>query len=135
MTKDIFILDSYAFIAYIEKEAGYQKVVELLKDGEKGSIRILLNLINWGEIYYSAFRLRGEQKAEETLLLIDQLPIELISVDRDFIYQAARLKAQYRIAFGDCFAAALTIREQGCLLTGDKEFKKMGEKMRIKWLP
>jgi predicted nucleic acid-binding protein len=48
--------------------------------------------------------------------------------------EAAKLKGSYRIAYADCFAAALTIKLKAILVTGDPEFRQMDEKISIQWI-
>ena len=49
-------------------------------------------------------------------------------------YNAARLKSKYALSYADCFAAALA-KEKDCpVLTGDPEFKKLHEEIKISWL-
>ena len=129
-----YVLDSYALIAYFEDEAGAGKVEKILRDAENIRINLLLNVINWGEVYYSIYRSKGEEKAEESILIIEQLPIEVVDVSKDFIYQAARLKANHAVALGDCMAAALALKFNCSVITGDKEFKKFKEKVKIEWI-
>ena len=129
-----FILDSYALIAYFEDETGAEKVEEVLKQAENGRADLLMSIINWGEVYYSIYRSKGEERAEESLLLIEQLPIKVLDADRSLIYHAARLKATHPIALGDCIAAALAINLNYSVLTGDKEFKKLGDQVKIEWI-
>ncbi|MBW2079961.1 MAG: PIN domain-containing protein [Deltaproteobacteria bacterium] len=50
------------------------------------------------------------------------------------IYEAAKLKGRYKIAYADCFAAALSHRLNAVIVTGDPEFKKLGGKYSIQWL-
>lgn len=129
-----FILDSYALIAYFEDESGAEKVERILGQAEKGKISLFMSIINWGEVYYSMYRSKGEEKAEEAILIMEQLPIKFIEADRDIVYQAARLKANHSIAFGDCFAAVLALNIDYVLLTGDKEFKKLGDRIKVEWI-
>lgn len=42
--------------------------------------------------------------------------------------------AEHPIALGDCFAAATAQREKATLLTGDPEFKKLGDLVQVEWL-
>ena len=65
---------------------------------------------------------------------MEQLPIKLIEIDRNIAYQAARLKANHSISFGDCFAAVLAMNMDYHLLTGDKEFKKLKDKVKVEWV-
>jgi predicted nucleic acid-binding protein len=38
------------------------------------------------------------------------------------------------VSFADCFAAATAIRERAALVTGDREFEKLGRSLSIDWL-
>ena len=129
-----FILDSYALIAYMEDEPGAMKVVRLLDKAEKRELSVVMSIVNWGEVYYSIFRAKGEVKAEESLLIIEQLPLKIIEEDRRIMYEVAKLKANYSIALGDCFAAAVALKMNFPVVTGDKEFKKLKGKVKIEWI-
>ena len=128
------VLDSYALIAYLEDESSADQVKELLQQAEGGEKSLSMSVVNWGEVYYALSRSKGESKAEESILVIDQLPITLIEINRAIAYQAAKLKARYAVAFGDCFAAALAIVNQGQVLTGDPEFKNLEKDVSVNWL-
>ncbi len=128
------VLDSYALIAYFEDESSADQVKELLQQAEERGKSLLMSTVNWGEVYYALSRSKGESKAEESILIIDQLPITLMEINRTIAYQAAKLKARYAVAFGDCFAAALAIVNQGQVLTGDPEFKNLEKEVSINWL-
>jgi PIN domain nuclease of toxin-antitoxin system len=134
MNPEKIVLDSYAVIAYFENEVGAKKVEELLVGAESGKNLLLMSMVNWGEVYYALYRSKGEHKAEESILIMDQLPISLVNVDRSITYQAARLKARYSVALGDCFAAALAIANKSHVLTGDPEFKNLEGEISIGWL-
>lgn len=129
-----FIFDSYALIAYLEDEPGAMKVERLLEKAENNKLPILMSVVNWGEVYYSIFRTKGKVKAEESLLIIEQLPIRLVEVDKSIMYEVAKLKANYSIALGDCFAAALALKMGYTVATGDKEFRKLKSKVKIEWI-
>ncbi len=134
MNPQKIVLDSYAIVGYFEQEKCAGKVVQFLEKASRKEIYPLMNLINWGEVYYAISRSKGESHAEECLLVMEQLPIELVGVDRELIYQASRFKARYAIAYGDCFAAALAKREGCKVLTGDKEFQKLHQEIQVFWL-
>jgi predicted nucleic acid-binding protein len=93
-------------------------------------------VVNWGEIIYIVERERGLPKAQEILARIDELPIEIVEVDRALTLAAAHLKMQYPIAYADCFAAALAQIKKASLVTGDPEFKKVKPEsnLNIKWI-
>jgi ribonuclease VapC len=134
VSKKRFVLDSFALLAYLEDEPGAEKVENFLKNAELKKYSLLMSMINWGEVYYSLYRSKGKTKAEESLLIIEQLPISIILPDRSQIYQAAKFKAKHSIAFADCFAAALASENKCKVLTGDPEFKKLENEIEIEWL-
>ena len=135
MKPAVYIFDSYALICFFLGEPGADFVKGLLrKKDEVKQSRIKLSLVNWGEVYYSISRNKGKVFAQEVLTLIDQYPIELVGLDRDFVYQAAQIKASYAISYADSFTAALAMREGGTIVTGDPEFRKLGNQIPIHWL-
>jgi len=62
------------------------------------------------------------------------LPITIIDADNALTLQAAKLKALYPVAYADCFAAALGIMKKCKVLTGDPEFKKMTDAVKVEWI-
>jgi predicted nucleic acid-binding protein len=47
---------------------------------------------------------------------------------------AAHLKAGFSISYADAFAAATAQMHHAILLTGDPEFKALGELLQVEWL-
>ncbi len=128
------LLDSYALLAYLKREDKYQQIIELLKSSAKDNT-LIMNEINIGECYYILARERDVEQAEyfiETIL--PNLPINVVSNTFDQIIEASRIKANYPISYGDCFAIATAIRENAIIVTGDPEFKKVAKLVEIEWL-
>ncbi len=46
------LLDSYALLAYLNKEDGFEKVRDVLANAQKSSLPVLMNELNVGETYY-----------------------------------------------------------------------------------
>ena len=65
----------------------------------------------------------------------DKYSIKLVEADRGLTYEAAKLKARYKIAYADCFAAALALSLNALLVTGDPEFKMLAHKLSVEWIP
>lgn len=131
-----YVLDSFALIAYFEGEKGQELIIGLLEQAAKSRCELFLNVVNLGEIAYIVERERGISKAQETLARIDEFPISICEIDRRLALAAAHLKAQYPIAYADCFAAALAQEKDAALVTGDPEFKNagVGAVLPIVWL-
>ena len=128
------VLDTHAVIAYLEKEPGYEKVRDALARGAETGQNLLMTSVNWGEVFYTTLRERGETEAEQVLRLLETFPIEVVAVDRPIAKQAGRYKAGGKISYADCFAAALAKLHHAELLTGDKEFKQVEGDIKIRWI-
>jgi uncharacterized protein len=129
------LLDSYALLAFLNREPGFEKVREVLRAAQKSPRAVLINEINVGETYYILFRNRGKEKADYFLdTILAGLPVLIVSNDFGGVIEAARIKAEYPLSFADCFAVATARREEAIILTGDPEFKKIEHLAEIEWL-
>lgn len=129
------MLDSYALLAYLNGEAGAEKVRQALEEAQESGAAMLLSQINVGEVYYILYRKRGREQADyfvETIL--PGLPLQVLPVDFSLVMEAARLKARYPLAYADCFALAAALRTEAALMTGDPEFNAVAELLTIEWL-
>jgi predicted nucleic acid-binding protein len=129
-----YVLDSFAMIAFYEDEDGADITEGILMDITSKKAEGFMSIINWGEIYYSTMREQGAADAERVIKQLSKYPVKLIDADKELTYQAAKLKAQYKIAYADCFAAALSSQLKASLVTGDPEFKKLLDEISIHWI-
>ncbi len=130
----VYILDSFALIAYFSGEKGAEKVEEILIDASSETCNVAMSLINLGEVLYITERERGLAKAQESLALIEQLPIKILPVDRPDVLSAAHVKANFPIAYADAFAIVAAQSHDGVLVTGDPEFEAVEDDIRIEWI-
>ena len=127
---------SYAVLAYLQDEEGAGPVQDLLRKAGREEVRVLLPVVNLGEVYYLVAREQGRQNAEEMLAVVDQLPLEVVDADRSLTIEAARLKAGHRISYADAFAAGLALGREAVLVTGDPEFRQLeGQTVSYGYLP
>jgi predicted nucleic acid-binding protein len=120
-----FVLDSYAVLAFLEDSEGQEQVRNLLQEAAAGRCQLFLSVVNLGEVLYITERERGLPKAHVALARIDELPIQVVDADRANTLAAAHIKAQWHIAYADCFAVALAKRKDAAIVTGDQEFKRL----------
>jgi ribonuclease VapC len=129
------LLDSYALLAYLNKEAGFEKVKTHLAVAQESGNFIIMNEINIGETYYILHRKRGAEKANYFIdTVLEGLPILRIPNDFGAIIAAARIKAEYPLSFADCFVVVSAQREDAVVLTGDPEFKKVEHLIEVEWV-
>jgi len=129
------LLDSFALLAFLNKETGFQWVRDRLSEAQKSEETMLMNDINVGEVYYILFRKRGQKQADYFLeTILAALPITIITNTFNDVIDAAKIKAEYPLAFADCFAAALARKHDASIVTGDPEFKKIEHLVTVEWL-
>lgn len=125
MEPERFVLDSYALLAFLEGAEGGERVRELLQQSLAGQCELFMSTVNLGEVLYITERERGLPKAQEVLARIDELPIKVIDANRAHTLTAAHIKAQWSIAYADCFAVALAKLKNATIVTGDPEFRHL----------
>jgi len=126
------VLDSYALLAFLEKEGAYARIQDLLATEDAP---VFMNAVNVGEVFYILSRQRGDRAAEYFLsVILPGLPISVLDNSFDNVIAATRLKAKHALSFADCFAAATAIRENAVLVTGDPEFRKLGKNVTVEWI-
>ena len=126
-----YVLDSFAVLAYLAAEAGMPRVREVLRDASAGRCSVYLSLINLGEVAYIVERERGLARAQETLGLVDQLPIQILPASREVVLAAAHVKAEYPMAYADAFAVVAAQNLDAVILTGDPEFDAVKDLVHV----
>ena len=132
------VLDAHALMVLFNDEPGAEEVEKILLKAEKGNPRLLMSVVNWGEIYYSIMRGASQEIADAKSHEIAGMSLELVPVDArdlELVRQAAIFKATKKMSYADCFAAALAKTSSAELVTGDSEFKVVeAELKKIRWL-
>ena len=129
------VLDAWALLAFLQgEEPAATRVRDLLREANEGSARVLMSIINLGEVYYNLGRVRGEEEAEETLTTIRQLPMTILPASDEMVMRAARLKMAHPISYADAFAAAAASELSAVLVTGDPELKRLDGIIALEWL-
>jgi predicted nucleic acid-binding protein len=130
----VYILDSFALLSYLTDEPGAAAIENLFENTQEKAGRLLLSIINLGEILYITERRGGLQRAKDALALLRQLPIEIAPADEQAVFSAAHIKANYPLSYADAFVVALAQQENGAILTGDPEFQSVEELVAVEWL-
>jgi predicted nucleic acid-binding protein len=129
-----YILDSYALISFLADEPGAGRVAELFTRAGGGNIILALSVMNLGELLYISERRGGLKRAQETLVLVRQLPIEIQPADEEAVFAAAHIMAHRALSYADAFVVALALKTGGIILTGDPEFHTASNLVNIDWL-
>jgi predicted nucleic acid-binding protein len=118
----VAIVDTWAAIAYLKKEGEAGATMRrYIKRAEAGNTRLVMSLVNLGELYYRTIQMTDIADADERLRRFRKLPIEMAPVREPLAMEAGRIKARYRISYADSFVVATARLEGGPVLTGDPE--------------
>lgn len=127
------VLDASAVMTFFENRPGAEKVEDLIRLGVEGKRQLFMSVVNWGEVYYSTWRAKGPGVARKAIENIAQLPLEIVDADLDLTHTAAELRAEHKLPYTDCFAAALALQRKAPLATSDKDFSHIEKKLDILW--
>ena len=128
------VLDAYALMAFFEDEPGADMVRKLILKAEERSLKLLMSVVNLGEVWISIARTTSPQTADQYIHEVMGMAIEVVDVDWPLAHQAAVFKASGKIAYADCIAAALAKAHKVELVTGDREFQALHEQIGIAWV-
>jgi|SRR5208282_3615190 len=131
-----YVLDANALSGFFEDREGTAGRVEnLLEEALRRDLPLLMSAVNWGEVFYVAWRRHGEAYARQAEAKLGELPIAVIAVDRERASRAGALKQKHGLGYVDAFAAELAIERGAWLVTADPEFQKVGKALTIYPLP
>jgi len=128
------VLDSYAVLAFLFRESGYEKVTAALEKASESENLLLIAAPNWSEICYQVQRKVGRLKWQESRAKLLGLPIEVVPAGIDLAEMAGEMKATKKMSLADCFAAALAKQKKAEIYTGDPEFHAVEKEIRIVWI-
>jgi ribonuclease VapC len=121
---------------WLQREPATAIFDALMERTLRGELRLIMSRINFGEVLYSCWKL-DTTEAARLFADAEALPIDVISVDDNLVIEAARLKAGCSASYADCFPAALALRYDSPLITGDKEFRKLSirqPRLQFNWV-
>jgi len=94
-----------------------------------------MNEINLGECFYILARERGMDRAEYFVqTILPSLPIIKRPNTFQDVIAAAKIKSVCALSYADCFAIQTAQEENAPIVTGDPEFKKAENLVKIDWL-
>ncbi len=128
------MLDSYAVLAFLFREPGHEKVLELFDKAAAADQPLFISAPNWSEVRYQVERKVGFQKWAEVRTKLLGLPIDIVAADQSSAEMAGELKATRKMSLADCFCAALAKQKKADLYTGDPEFTAVENEIKIMWI-
>lgn len=132
-----FVLDSWAIMAWLKDEKpAADRVLALLDAVERRAYRVVMNIVNLGEVFYLSAKAKDLVYAKRILENLRSRIVTIPASD-DLVILAATVKAQYPISYADAFAVATAITQNAPLVTGDPELKAVSSKekaLKLEWI-
>jgi ribonuclease VapC len=128
------LFDSFAMLRFFYQEPGAERVRELLKKATRDEVPRLISAINVGELIYIVQRRSGEEAKLQMLVKLNSLGLTILPCPNELIFRAAELKARFAMSYADTFAVASAMEHNATLVTGDPEFRKVGQLVKILWV-
>jgi predicted nucleic acid-binding protein len=129
------VLDASALMTLFDERPGIEKVEEWIELADAREIELSMSVVNWGEVYYSIWHEYSRSSADEVTQQMMRLPIEIVDANLEITTLAASLKAETRLPYADCFAAALSKLRDAALATADADFEKVSDQIVLLKLP
>lgn len=119
----IKIFDAYAVLCWMQEEPGSSYIDYLMEEAEKEAVKIYISAINVGEIFYRLIKSGKGKEAASFLLDVKKkvFPWQVVPATNTRIWEAAKLKGEYKISYADAFAMALAQETGGEIVTRDPE--------------
>lgn len=128
------MLDSYALLAFLFREKGYEKVLDLFERAAQADRTLWVAAPNWAEVRYMVERKVGVARWNEARQKLLGLPLEVVPADQSLAELAGEIKTVSKMSLADCFAAALAKQRKADLYTGDPEFRTVEKTVKVVWL-
>jgi uncharacterized protein len=129
-----YVLDASAVLDLLENGPGAERVEQILAGADNNENAVSMSVLNWGEVFYNVWLHHGEQAARSAIAELSRLPIEIVPVEEDQALKAGEIKALHKLSFVDCVAGSLAELRSATLVTADRDFQKLGRRVRVLWL-
>ena len=131
MSPERYLLDTSALMAFIEDEAGADRVEQIISQG--------CAVLPWPvllEMYYLTRREHGQAEADRRYALASKLKAQVLwGMDEPILLTAGRLKAEHRVSFADALIAAYALRAGATLVHKDPEYDALADVVDMERLP
>lgn len=132
---NLYVADASALLRYLDREPGFDRVAQLLKEGARGKSELLVSAVNWGEVVSVVYKAHGLSVARSVSVRMLALPLTVVSVDADLAERAGILKQDFKLPYADAFAGSLALAKGATLVTADFDFKPAAHALKIEFLP
>jgi predicted nucleic acid-binding protein len=101
-------------------EKGAENIRDLFQKTVDNQAYLIMNKLNFLEVYYKIYRAYGKTEAENLLKTMEQMPITINNtLSNEVFKEAGKLKSKYKLSLADSIAIAEAVVNKGSLVTAD----------------
>ena len=132
---DRFLLDTSAFLTFLQGEPGAPRVLELLEKAARHEAEVFASFVSLTEVQYITFHDFGDEAAKKAIADLKCLAVSWQHSDEALCASAAEVKARHKVSFADAFVAAAALRVDAVLVHKDPEFVSVSALVKQEMLP
>jgi len=130
-----FLLDSSAFIAFLQAEPGAPRVLDLLEKAARAEVEVVACFVSLTEVQYITAYDFGEEPARKAISDLKKLTIRWQHSDDALCASAAETKKAHKVSFADAFVVATALRWDAVLVHKDPELAAIPSPLKQEMLP
>ena len=131
----VFVLDTSALLAFVQNEAGAERVEQILKSARERECAAYISFISLAELYYISWQEAGRSAALELIVHVKALPLSVVESAERLTLMAGSIKANHRLSLADAFIAATASQVGGILVHKDPELEQVKGSISTEKLP
>jgi predicted nucleic acid-binding protein len=132
----VFVLDASAVLRFIDKEAGCNRVAEILQDRMDQVVEVAISAVQWGEVAGRVRKKLGATGQNYVLETLADFSPRIVPATGERAVHAAEIKQERKLPYADAFALDLAMDSPDhVLVTADYDFKAVADLARIEFLP
>ncbi len=120
-----YLLDTSAFLALRDNEAGADQVAKILQLASTGKVRCFGCFITLMEIFYRVWKDEGESEGRLAYKQCMHLPVHWVHESPPLLEQAAQIKANHALSLADAWIGACAVLNDAVLVHKDPEFNSL----------
>jgi predicted nucleic acid-binding protein len=130
-----YVVDASSLLRFLDREPGYVRVAELLKEAARENVQLLVSAANWGEVVSVIYKAHGLAVTRTTLARLRTLPLNIVPVDAEHAETAAIFRQDHKMPYADALAGSLALLRGATLVTADFDFKSAERAIQVEFLP
>ena len=132
----VFVLDASAVLRFLDKEAGWSRVAEILATKRAQRVELMISAVQWGEVAGAVRKKLGASGQSRAMVRLAQFQPRVVDVDGKCAERAAAIKVDRKISYADAFALDIAMDSpEHVLVTADYGFKAVADLAQIEFLP